>query len=73
MKEYKLLNFENQWSSLRKSLEIGEVGSKDIVILRLYFLFLGKNYSDKNPAFIKQTYKYMNENKNFIGNSNIIL
>ena len=37
------------------------------MILRLYFTFLGKNYSEKNGNFVKQVLKFLNENRSTTG------
>lgn len=57
------MNQENQWTKLLGVLEEELVGNKDIVILRLYFTFLGKSFSGKNSTFLKQATKYLWEVK----------
>ena len=37
---------------------------KDIVVLKLYFAFMGRRFSDKhNNLFMRQTYRFLFENK----------
>ena len=67
MRDFKQLSSSNQWTKLTKALQENELGPKDIVILRLYFTFLGKNFSEKNVSFVKQVLKFLNENRSTTG------
>ena len=62
MRDFKQLS--GQWNKLTRALSENELGPKDLVILRLYFSFLGKNYSEKNASFVKQVLKFLAENRN---------
>lgn len=62
-RELRSMNQQSQWAKLLAALEEDLVGNKDVVILRLFFTFLGKSFSGKNQTFIKQVTKYLWEVK----------
>ncbi len=67
MRDFKHLSSSSQWQKLSRALQENELGPKDIVILRLYFSFLGKNLSEKTGSFVKQILKFFGENRNSLG------
>lgn len=63
-KDYLEFSQKKEWDRLIECCSTQQLSSKDIVILRLYFAFLGRDWNQSTSShFIKQCHKFLVENK----------